>query len=312
MRYMMAGGGLGLLAVALGLGDNPEQEEARPARSYMTYEEMKPYFVKVAKPVFHIPVGPNDFPETQDFTTPYQQMKMAQEARAKAPQKKSDLKKAEVGVPPEGTVIPVPEEKPFLLPPDDKIPVPTAKPDMSVEKRLKIYNTHTKERVDVVYKRGDVVDPKGVEALTDILKDHRRNEKIDMDPALFELLSDIKDELAKRYPKLDIEFQMVSGYRSPITNKKLQDTAGRGGQADNSAHMRGMAIDIRVQGVPRKVLRDIAWCLGAGGVGDYPGDDFVHVDVWDKKTKDKRYPSGERMRAWGWTPDPKQCKPKSP
>ncbi len=311
MRYMAAGTGLGVLALALVVGDNPAEDEPRPARSYMTYEEMKPYFVKVADPVFHIPAGPNDFPETQDFTTPYQQMKMAQEARAKAGATQT-LKKAEVGVPAEGTVIPVPEDKPFLLPPDDKVPVPTAKPDLQPERRLKIYNTHTKERVDVVFKRGDVVDPKGVEALRDILKDHRQQEKHDMDPALFELLADIADELRKRYPKLDIEFQMVSGYRSPITNKKLQDTVGRGGQADNSSHMRGMAMDIRVQGVPRKVLRDIAWCMGAGGVGDYPGDDFVHVDVWDKKTKDKRFPGGERMRAWGWTPDPKQCKPKSP
>ncbi|MDZ4319271.1 MAG: DUF882 domain-containing protein [Phenylobacterium sp.] len=44
-------------------------------------------------------------------------------------------------------------------------------------------------------------------------------------------------------------------------------------------HMDGLAMDIRMPGVDLARLRDAAWRLQAGGVGYYPGSDFVHVDV---------------------------------
>jgi uncharacterized protein YcbK (DUF882 family) len=40
-----------------------------------------------------------------------------------------------------------------------------------------------------------------------------------------------------------------------------------------------MAMDIRIPGVSLARLRDTAVALGRGGVGYYPGSDFVHVDV---------------------------------
>ena len=39
------------------------------------------------------------------------------------------------------------------------------------------------------------------------------------------------------------------------------------------------AIDIRVPGVTTRVLRDTALGLQRGGVGFYPGSNFIHVDV---------------------------------
>jgi uncharacterized protein YcbK (DUF882 family) len=43
--------------------------------------------------------------------------------------------------------------------------------------------------------------------------------------------------------------------------------------------MRGMAIDIRLQGCELKNLQRAALALKAGGVGYYPSSDFIHVDV---------------------------------
>jgi uncharacterized protein YcbK (DUF882 family) len=52
-----------------------------------------------------------------------------------------------------------------------------------------------------------------------------------------------------------------------------------GSQAQNSLHLTGQAIDIRVPGLSTRELRDIATCLRKGGVGYYAADDFVHVDT---------------------------------
>jgi uncharacterized protein YcbK (DUF882 family) len=53
----------------------------------------------------------------------------------------------------------------------------------------------------------------------------------------------------------------------------------RGGQAKNSLHLRGKAVDVRLPGVPLARLRDAGLALGRGGVGYYPSSDFVHLDT---------------------------------
>ena len=51
------------------------------------------------------------------------------------------------------------------------------------------------------------------------------------------------------------------------------------GVANQSLHMQGMAIDVRVEGVQLLHLHQAALDLGRGGVGLYPTSDFVHMDV---------------------------------
>jgi uncharacterized protein YcbK (DUF882 family) len=53
----------------------------------------------------------------------------------------------------------------------------------------------------------------------------------------------------------------------------------RGGQARNSLHLRGQAVDVRLPGVPLPRLRDAGLAIGRGGVGYYPASDFVHLDT---------------------------------
>jgi len=50
--------------------------------------------------------------------------------------------------------------------------------------------------------------------------------------------------------------------------------------------MSGRAIDIRMPGVPLATLHRAALSMQAGGVGYYPGSNFVHVDTG-------------RPRSWG-------------
>lgn len=68
------------------------------------------------------------------------------------------------------------------------------------------------------------------------------------------------------------EYLLTSGYRSPRTNANIE------GAAKNSLHMRGMAGDIVVPGVPVAYLNRLALYFQTGGVGIYNRSQFVHVD----------------------------------
>ena len=141
------------------------------------------------------------------------------------------------------------------------------------EQRLRLYNTHTGERVDVVYRRGDAYLKEGVRALEHHLRDHRTGDVHRFDPKLFDVLAD----LAAAAGRPDGEFQVISGYRSPKTNEMLRST--RNGVAKKSLHMEAQALDVRLTGVSTKKLHATALKLGRGGVGFYPHQDFIHVDT---------------------------------
>ena len=51
-----------------------------------------------------------------------------------------------------------------------------------------------------------------------------------------------------------------------------------GAVARHSLHLKGMAADVRLTGVPLTRLRDAALDLRRGGVGYYT-DQFIHVDT---------------------------------
>ncbi len=68
----------------------------------------------------------------------------------------------------------------------------------------------------------------------------------------------------------------MSGYRSPRSNELLRSRSGA--VARHSLHLKAMAADVRLAGVPLTRLRDAALDLRKGGVGYYAGE-FVHVDT---------------------------------
>ena len=158
----------------------------------------------------------------------------------------------------------------FVVPPVQNVHASVAP---SPEYRLRLLHTHTGERIDLVYRRGDHYIPEALTRLDQYLRDHRTGDIRHYDPQVFDLLHDLNASMKRPYGEIDI----VCGYRSPWSNEFLR-THGHG-VAQHSLHMQAMAIDIRMPGIETSALRDAALALHRGGVGYYAKSDFVHVDV---------------------------------
>jgi uncharacterized protein YcbK (DUF882 family) len=143
------------------------------------------------------------------------------------------------------------------------------------EYHLRFYNTHTNERIDLVYRRGESYLPEALSNLDRYLRDVRSGEVHHFDPHLFDLLYDLTASLNDAGGEIDV----ICGYRTPETNEFLRTRNAHTGVAVHSLHMQAEAIDIRLPGVPTTAVRDAALRLQRGGVGYYRDSDFVHVDV---------------------------------
>lgn len=137
---------------------------------------------------------------------------------------------------------------------------------------LRFAHLHTGERLEVEYFRaGNYLDD-ALGAVNQLLRDFRTGEVGTMDPALLDLLHGLRQRTGSARP-----FEIISGYRSSATNRMLHERSS--GVATGSLHLKGQAIDIRLADVPLRQLRDAALAAGRGGVGFYPGSNFVHVDT---------------------------------
>lgn len=137
---------------------------------------------------------------------------------------------------------------------------------------LDFVHTHTGEALSLGWLIGDPPRPEVQEQVDHFLRDFRNGEEHPIDPALLDILAAVRGRLGATEP-----FHVISGYRSRATNEMLRRT--RGGQAKNSLHLRGQAVDVRLPGVPLARLRDAGLALRRGGVGYYPASDFVHLDT---------------------------------
>ena len=138
---------------------------------------------------------------------------------------------------------------------------------------LLLYNTHTAERIDIVYRRGEAYIPEALAKLDFFLRDHRTGDVRHFDPRMYDILSDLTASVGRPGGEIDI----VCGYRTSSTNESFR--AHTTGVAKNSLHIQAEAIDLRMLGVDTLKLRKAALALGRGGVGYYPHSDFIHVDV---------------------------------
>lgn len=165
---------------------------------------------------------------------------------------------------------PIPEDKVEL--PADAIP-PAIDPETGMtEKRLHMHSLHTNETVDVVFWRQGAYVQEGLDEINRFLRDHRSGDVIEMDPELLSLVHRLYVDVGAT-GAIDI----ISGYRSPKTNAMLKKM-GRN-VATKSQHTLGKAMDVRFQGVTIEKMRDTALKYKAGGVGYYPGSNFVHIDT---------------------------------
>lgn len=139
-------------------------------------------------------------------------------------------------------------------------------------RQLSFFHTHTQLSLDVVYYEDGEYVAASLQKINRFLKDFRTGDVTEMNPALLDILYDVRAELGS-----DETFEVISAYRSEKTNEMLR--AQTTGVAKQSQHLLGNAIDVRLRGVRTDKLRDVALGMQRGGVGYYEDSDFVHMDT---------------------------------
>jgi uncharacterized protein YcbK (DUF882 family) len=152
--------------------------------------------------------------------------------------------------------------------------------DSNRDRTISFYGVNTKETLTIQYMKNGKHIPEAMEKINWMLRDWRRDEPTKMDPDLIDLVWEIHNELGSAEP-----INVISAYRSRDTNELLRRTGG--GQASQSRHILGKAMDVTFPDVPVRKLRYSALIRERGGVGYYPtsATPFVHIDT-------------DRVRAW--------------
>ena len=140
---------------------------------------------------------------------------------------------------------------------------------------LDIVNTGEKGR-DIVYFENGQYQADALFELNLLLRDWRADKVRAIDPKVFDTLYMLQKMTGTYRP-----FEVVSAYRSPLTNFTLLLEGDGTGVARRSLHMDGKAVDIKAPGVHLAHLNKAAVQLSWGGVGYYPSSGFVHVDTGD-------------------------------
>jgi uncharacterized protein YcbK (DUF882 family) len=136
---------------------------------------------------------------------------------------------------------------------------------------LRLYNTHTGEKVAVSLRDAlEHNDQGAIDTLNWIFRCHYTNQVHPIDPHTIDFLGQLHQTVGGR------EVHIISGYRSPEYNDLLRRESG--GVARHSLHLDGKALDIRIPGVALADVRQAALGLRYGGVGYYPGNNFIHID----------------------------------
>jgi len=144
-------------------------------------------------------------------------------------------------------------------------------------KVLAFHNTHTGDQLKLTYFEQGQYIKDALHEINHLFRDYHDGSVHPIDPALLDQLYDLKHTLEVRKP-----FHIVSGYRSPATNADLRKHSD--GVAKNSLHMQGRAIDIRIEGLDTRRIRNAALSMRRGGVGYYEKSDFVHLDTGSIRT----------------------------
>ena len=144
-------------------------------------------------------------------------------------------------------------------------------------KSLAFQNTHTGDKLKATYFEKGRYIKGALREINFVLRDFRSGDVHPIDVELLDQLHDLKLILGVNRP-----FHIISGYRSPHTNAQLHSQSS--GVANNSLHMQGRAIDIRIEDYDTRHIRNAALAMRRGGVGYYAESDFVHLDTGKFRT----------------------------
>lgn len=99
---------------------------------------------------------------------------------------------------------------------------------------------------------------------------------------------DLMDRLQRLRKRLGKPIIINSGYRSPAHNKAV-------GGAPNSQHVKGQAVDCRMDNHDPAAFEAAARAEGFTGFGFYPKQGFMHIDIGPKREWGTRWKKGVAM-----------------
>ena len=145
-----------------------------------------------------------------------------------------------------------------------------AVPTAPALRRLTLVNAHTGENFDGPYR--DALGPiaLAMEELSYFLRDHHSGQRIAIDVGVIDFLAAVMEAVGAT------RATVLSAYRTPETNAMLARTTF--GVADNSQHLYGRALDIRLEARLDDAMQ-AARAMQRGGVGWYPHSGFFHLDT---------------------------------
>ena len=147
-----------------------------------------------------------------------------------------------------------------------------AAPRATAAKTIYLDGLYTGERLKATFWENGSFVPEVLRDIDRLMRDCHSGQQYPIDPYLLNSLHTLSQTIGPGKP-----IGVVCGYRSPETNAQLiQD--GRVWAAQ-SFHLYGRAVDIRIPGVSQRDLYRAAMRFHAGGVGNYPKANFVHVDT---------------------------------
>lgn len=145
----------------------------------------------------------------------------------------------------------------------------------SPSRALFFYNLNTGEKLDVSYFVKGRYSKAALKDISYLFRDFRTGDIKSIDTDLLDYLHAISMKLETR----STPFHIISGYRSPSTNAMLSRESNN--VARHSYHIQGKAVDIRLPDRGIRSIQKAAIAIQKGGVGYYPSDNFVHIDVGD-------------------------------
>lgn len=160
-----------------------------------------------------------------------------------------------------------------LLPNSVIAMIPTPKPRI-----LSFHNINTGERLSLAFSLEKGIISPEAKKIDYFMRDKRNGEVHQMDPRLFAKFYRMQQALGLR----NAEINVICGYRSPASNSAMRRRSR--GVASNSYHLRGQAVDFRIDGVPLVKVRNAVQGLRDGGTGFYPRSNFIHMDTGPVRT----------------------------
>lgn len=135
--------------------------------------------------------------------------------------------------------------------------------------RLRLFNVHTHESFDGPYRDDHGPIAAAMQDLNHFLRDFHSGQEIEMDVGVLDFLSAVMAAVGATRATI------LSAYRTRATNEMLARTTF--GVADNSQHIYGRALDIRLDTRIEDAMQ-AARAMRRGGVGWYPRSGFIHID----------------------------------